>query len=316
MASLFTKDTLPVSSEEAIREFNEKYLAVISASAPTDWFSRFVLPVGSPRTTFPLTAFSSRFVEAIEEQGRFKTMKEKTVDVSVVEYKAGHEVKVLDLLTQVFAYRNWSQVPSRFVAGEANHVAKNLAALLEAGTSSTCAWDGLSFFSTAHLANPGEPTLGTFSNYNSAGTDPAVIANITTEVTAMRGVLDVDGNKLGVEPDTILLPTGKFQAVSNLLEQAMIGNGESNPYLGKFQCVHVKELADVNDWYLVDSKMIAMGMDPMTATNYRPAESLGLRFKDESSDFFKDTGKISVSAHIWYGFALLFPHAIRRIAGA
>lgn len=316
MASLYTKDTLPVTSEEAIREFNEKYLAVISASQPTEWFSKFVQPVGAPRTTFPLTAFSTRFVEALEENDRFKTMKEKSVDVSVVEYKAGHQVKVLDLLTQVFAYRNWGLVPQRFALGELNHVAKQLAALLEAGTSTTCAWDGLNFWSTAHLANPGEPTLATWSNYNSSGTDPNSIANITTEVTAMRGVLDVDGSKIGAEPDTILLPTGKFQAVFNTLSQALIANGESNPFLGKFNVVHVKELTDPNDWYLVDSKMIAMGMDPMVATNYRPSDTLGLRIKDESSDFFKDSGKISIGAHIWYGFALLFPHAIRRIAGA
>ena len=36
MAGLFTNVLLPATSEEAIREFNEKYLAVISAApAPT-----------------------------------------------------------------------------------------------------------------------------------------------------------------------------------------------------------------------------------------------------------------------------------------
>jgi hypothetical protein len=43
---------------------------------------------------------------------------------------------------------------------------------------------------------------------------------------------------------------------------------------------------------------------------------LGLRYLDESSDHFKKTGKIAVSKHIWAGYGLLFPHAIRLIKGA
>ena len=79
--------------------------------------------------------------------------------------------------------------------------------------------------------------------------------------------------------------------------------------------VHVPELSSAVDWYLVDTSLIAKGFDPMIAANYRPADSLGLRSYDESSDFFKDTGKIKVSAHIWHGFQLVYPHGLRKIAG-
>jgi hypothetical protein len=53
----------------------------------------------------------------------------------------------------------------------------------------------------------------------------------------------------------------------------------------------------------------------MLAANYRDVCSLGLRQWDESSDFFKDTGKLKMSAHIWYGFKLIFPHAMRLVKG-
>jgi hypothetical protein len=72
----------------------------------------------------------------------------------------------------------------------------------------------------------------------------------------------------------------------------------------------------VNDWFLVDPAQFANGVEPMVAVNYRDVGSLGLRTWDESSDFFKDTGKLKVSAHIWYGFKLVFPHAIRKVVGA
>jgi hypothetical protein len=112
------------------------------------------------------------------------------------------------------------------------------------------------------------------------------------------------------------LPTPKFQVVSDKLNQALITAGESNPLLGKIKPVHVPDLTDANDWYLVDTTQFSKGVEPMVAAQYRDVGSLGLRFWDENSDFFKDTGKLKVSSHIWYGFKLVFPHAIRKVVGA
>jgi hypothetical protein len=43
--------------------------------------------------------------------------------------------------------------------------------------------------------------------------------------------------------------------------------------------------------------------------------SLAFRVYDESTDYFKDTGNIKLSSHIWYGFSLVLPHAVRRVKG-
>jgi hypothetical protein len=68
-------------------------------------------------------------------------------------------------------------------------------------------------------------------------------------------------------PDTILCPDSEVEALKNLLAQQMIlgaattatSNGAvNNPYLGRFNVIPVKEFTDVDDWYLVDSKMIAL----------------------------------------------------------
>jgi hypothetical protein len=91
---------------------------------------------------------------------------------------------------------------------------------------------------------------------------------------------------------------------------------ETNPYVGKFTVVHAPELTDANDWYLVDSKLLSQGLPPWIALRYAAPDSLGLREYDESTDFFKDTGRIKVSSHIWWGFCLAFPHAIRKVPGA
>lgn len=316
MASLFSNELLPKTSEEALREFNERYLAGITAGPPPDWSQRFVMGVDAERVTFPISLLNTKFRETKEVQARAKKMAEESFDLRVVEYDDGYEAPLSQILKNVYQYRNWKNAPAAFVKAEARHVSYQLAKLLEAGTTTACPWDQVNFFSATHLADPKNPTGTTFSNYSSGGTDPASIDNLTTEMTAMRDVRDVNGDKLAVEPDEIWLPTAKFQVVSNLLKKELINGGESNPLLGTLKPVHVPDLTDVNDFYLVDSKLIASGIDPMLAAKYQAPETLGLREWNEDSDFFKDTGKLKVSAHIWYGFALVFPHAIRRVVGA
>lgn len=320
MASLFTNQTLPATSEEAIRQFDEKYLAAITAAAPPAWCAPFIDSVGAPRVTFPMSLMSTKYNETKEQSSRFSSMAEQTFDLTVVEYDAGYEAALLDILTNTFAARNWGRAPAALADGEMKHAAKNLVVLLE-DLAQLSPWDGLAFFSASHRSNPKQviqATQGranTWSNYQSVAAAPT-LANIQAEMTAMRDVRDTNGDKMGIEPNEIWLPTPKFQIVSDLLNQALINGGESNPLNGKLKPVHVPDLTDVNDWYLVDTTQFAKGVQPMIAANYRDVGSLGLRSWDESSDFFKDTGKLKMSAHIWYGFKLVFPHAIRRVVGA
>jgi hypothetical protein len=320
MASLFTNQTLPATSEEAIRQFDERYLAAITAAAPPGWCATFIETVGAPRVTFPMSLMSTKYNETKEQSSRFKAMHEQAFDLTVVEFDAGYEASLLDILTNTFASRNWGRAPAALADGEIKHAAKNLVKLLE-DLGQLSPWDGLSFFNAAHRSNPKESVANTegrkntWSNYQSVAAAPT-IANISAEMTAMRDVRDVNGDKMGIEPNEIWLPTEKFQGTSDLLNQAMINGGDSNPLLGKIKPVHVPDLTNVNAWYLVDTTQFAKGVQPMIAANYRDVGSLGLRSWDESSDFFKDTGKLKMSAHIWYGFKLIFPHAIRRVVGA
>lgn len=316
MARLYTHQEIPRTSEEAIRQFRDDYIMGVSDGPLPTWHTPFVMPVESPRTTFPISAISTKFLEMKEKSGRFKQMDERSLDLTVSPATAGHEVAVLDLKLGTVAARRWVTTPERFAKAEQRHVAAKLAALLEAGQATLCKWDDKNFFATNHDANPADPGAGTFSNYNAAGLDPAVVANIQAEMTAMRLVKDENGDKLGVEPTEIWLPTEKFQLVSDMLSKEFLANGESNPLFGKLKPVHIPDLTDANDWYLVDPVLIAAGLDPMVAAQFRPGDTLGLQFLDESSDFFKTNLKIAVKANIWYGFALVFPHGIRKILGA
>lgn len=316
MASLFLKDTLPSTSEEAIRRFDERYNAVVSSAPPSGWAERFIANVDAPRTTFPLSAFTSGFRETKEESGRYRGMSEKTFDLNVVEFDDGYEAKLSDLLTNVFAWQRWSEVAGELVTAEARHHATQMVTLLEAGVSTACKYDGVNFFSTSHLCDPTDSDSSTFSNYQSSTKAPT-LANIQAEMILMeKGVLDVNGKKLQVNPTEIWLPTDKYRVVSDLLNQAFLATGESNYMAGKITPVHVPELTDVDDWFLVDGNLLSK-FTPMVAAKYTALDGrLGLRYLDENSDHFKKTGKIAVSKHIWAGYGLLFPHAIRLVKGA
>lgn len=330
---LYTIETLPTDDQAAIREFDDRYLASIGATPPASWSDAGdLIPTASPLITFPISSLAISY-QRTEGESRFKTLLAKSFDMKVEEFDAGIEAKLLDLLQQVFAYRNWQQGPARLMLAEARHRNESIAALLEAGES--LIWgsaanpiDGANFFSASHLSDLNDADSTTWSNYQATPKSVLSIANIQAEVTAMQDARDENGKKIGANPTRILVGTEKYESLKNLLAQALIlgggtstsvtSAGISNPFLGRFVVEHVPEFTDPDDWYLVDDNLRASsGLAPWISARYTvPNPALELRRFDESSDFFKNTGRIKVSSHIWYGFSLGFPHSIRKIKGA
>lgn len=220
------------------------------------------------------------------------------------------------------------------------------------GVSRLCV-DGVNFFSSSHPANIVDSTVvspitgaATWSNYQSSAknvlgsqasgnTGTFLLDNLQGEVTSMKtGVLDENGLVFGADPDTILVPLDYEEPLKNALANSRILNfvadagGASNAmagaaldqvYKGRFNVIGCKEFTTVSgstaDWYLVDSKMVRGGAPPWVSMRMTVPQSLALRVYDESTDYFRDTGNIKMSSHIWYGFGLVLPHAIRRVKG-
>jgi hypothetical protein len=363
---LFLQSELPTTSQAAIREFNDRYLAALGASRPTGWADTLgnLVPTDRPMVTFPVSQLRTLY-RRTEGESRFKKLVEKSFDVKTEEFDDGYEAKLRDLFLQVFAYRNWQQAPERMVLAEEQHRHLQVALILDGagtragavgsandpgGTSRLCV-DGVNFFSASHPANMTDvsvasPVTGatTWSNYQSTAknvlgslatgnTGTVALDNLQTEVTNMKtGVLDENGLVMGANPDTIICPLDYEEPLINMLANARmlqsVTNATSNDvavgavdnvYKGRFNIVGAKEFTTVSgstaDWYLVDSKMIKAGIDPWISLRETVPTSLALRIFDEASDYFKDTGNIKMSSHIWYGFGLALPHAIRRIKG-
>lgn len=338
-------DQLPTTSAAAIREFNDRYLAAVGAARPTGWADTLgeQIPTDRPMVTFPISQLRTLY-ERTEGESRFKKLGEKSFDVKSEEFDDGYQAKLLDLFLQVFAYRNWQRAPERLVNAETQFRHTSIANLLSNGTSTACV-DGKNFFATDHPANMTDSSVaGTWSNHQATGTNilgslatkntgPLSIDNLQTEVINMQTqVLDENGQLLGADPDTILVPMDLAEPVRNMLAKDLLldhfasattpfnpaAGATNNPYKGKFTVVPVKEFsltATTADWYLVDSKMVREGLAPWLSLRQTVPASLALRVYDESTDFFRDTGNIKMSSHIWYGFSLALPHAIRHVTG-
>lgn len=342
---LYSIEQLPTTSQAAIREFSDRYLAAVGAAQPTGWADKLgeLVPTDSPFLTFPVSQLRTLY-QRTEGESRFKKLREKSFDVKTEEFDDGYEAKLKDLFNKVFAYRNWQRAPERLITAEEQFRHTAVAALLTAGTGVKCV-DGSNFFASDHPVNMTDPNVaGTWSNYQSSARNilgssatanggTASLDYLQAEVIAMQtSVPDENGQLLGVDPDTILVPSDYYEPAKNMLARErvleFITNGTShdvaaaatdNFYKGRFNIVPVKEFSIASgttaDWYLVDSKMLAKGVTPWVIARETVPQSLALRVYDEASDYFKDTGNIKMSSHIWYGLALALPHAIRRVKG-
>ncbi len=328
MALLPTHDTLPASSQDALEMFDERYLALRLLQQPPTWADMLgdIIRTPSTSTKYPMSFLALKYLETKDYGGRFRTIAEKDCELEVVEYDDGVEIELLKLLTNSFSAARWADAPAGLIQAEAVFKNKSLATMLEANTA-LCGWDDLALFHDSHLANPGDAANSdTFDNLQATAKDPADVTDIAEEVALMMAVKDENGDKLDVKPTALGLPTEKFHAVANVLKQDIIANTAGtasirNPYAdGTLKLVHMPELTDVNDWYLFDEALIMKGAKPWVGAKLdipKPGfDALGLRRFDENSDRFKETGKIAVSSHIYWGFKFLYPHAIRKVAGA
>lgn len=322
---LYTAEQLPATSQEAITVFMENYIAGAAQAPIQTWANRFgdQIPLASPIAKFPMSLLSLAFQDSTGEN-RFKDMKEQSFELLVSEKDEGIEADLLLLTSNVFAYRKWADGPSLLRDAEARFILRAVArTIIEA--NQTCAWDGLPLFNDSHVVNPAKGAGGgTFDNNQATTKNVADVTNLEAETTLMmQEAVDTNGERLIDTPSwAVLVPTAKYQPLQNLLKKNFIANDAgtatiSNPYGdGTIEAVHVPQFTDVNDWYIIEQNLLKRYMAPWLVGTYEPSAELALRTFDTNSDFFKNTGKIAVSKHIWNGVKALFPHAIRKVAGA
>ncbi len=278
-----------------------------------------------------MSVLALKFTETLAGEGKFKTIGEKECTLTTAEYDEGVEIELVKLCSNSFSAKRWADAPAALVQAEQMFKLKLLADALVANAAGACGWDDLALFHDSHLCNPKDANSATFDNLQATTKDVSDIAKLEEEITLMANVLDINGDRLGVMPTHIGVPTAKFQKLKNTLKQDFIpstatpGAGTTtmrNPYNDAgLTVVRMDQLTDNDDWYLFDMNIISKGVPPWILAKLAlpgPGFSeLGIRHWDMSnSDSCRAKGTIAVSQHIYYGYKFLYPHAIRKVAGA
>lgn len=333
--SLPEVEELPTTSQAAIRIFNDRYLDGTQLPPDPTWASELGeidTSLASPYVTYPMSLLSLKFKET-KGENRFEGPGEQSFDLKPVEFDEGVRMPLAQIQTSVFAQRKWVRGPELLRRAEARHVAQNIADnVIDANPK--CGWDKLALFHDAHLINPRKPELGTFDNLEATPTDMTSVDNITAQIVEMmKQVKDENGSRLIIEPRfAILAGPGNYQAIANLLKQDLIVKAilneaatdiaaaatQKNPYAGLIEVVYAPQWGGGSsglDTLLIDRNLVDEMTPPWLAGKWSPGGSLELRVFDEASDFFKTTGDIAISNHIWWGFGAVFPHAVRYVTG-
>ncbi len=323
MGSISDNELLPTSVQDAIRMFDYRYEASVDQLPPEAWAEQLgdKVTTDKPLVRFPIGLFTGEYTE-FKGDIRTDELEDRYADVKTKEYQKGYEVPAIDLLTNPIRGRQWARVPGQFVLAETRFQNALVAAALNAGTSAVNFWDSGNFFATTHPADPQKAASSTWSNYQAGAVDleefdPAQADSIVNEVAAMQLIPGIDGLPLDIDPDVLMVPASKYERVKVAYGKQFLASGENNPYFNRFRIVK-NPLITATTAYLIDTKVMAsVGVPPWAIVEYVPPGPLGqalrMRWFDESTDFFLNTGRLKVSSHLHYSAALLFPHAIRRL---
>jgi len=324
MASNYDVDQLPTTSARAIEEFDDRFIAVQGTFSPNKWFDMLGLFEGmsTPELTFVMSQLGLKY-QATRGDSRFKQSVEHGFTLRSSEFDEGIEAKLLDLYQQTFAWRRWNEGPGLLTIAEERFRGTTVRTLLEAGASTACGYDEDYFFDTDHHVNLGDSSIGTFSNYTSGGLDVVSVPNIQAQIVDMAdNLLDENGEHIENNRWMIGVPVEKYLPLKNLLKSELIvsagGAGTvSNPFANdaSIQVMQMPQLTGAKDWYIFALDVVDQ-LPPWFMLKYNVPASLALRRYDESSDFFRDTGKIKVSSHIHYASGYGFPHGVRLVVGA
>lgn len=226
------------------------------------------------------------------------TIEDKTFESTIAVDRKAIEDDQLDLIRlriRDLAYR---------VAGHRHQI------VIEslAGGFSGLAYDGLSFFHTAHVVNG--------ANVSNKTTSALSATSLADGINAMMLVPDDQGTPLGVSPDTLVVGPKLQWAASELVESPVVvykGNASDNagstPYKnalqGRLKLVVSPFLQGAYDdyWFLLDTKRPIRGVILQQRSDV-PVEFSALEAGNSDSAFMRDRYYYGVRARYNVGYGL------------
>jgi phage major head subunit gpT-like protein len=173
------------------------------------------------------------------------------------------------------------------------------------GGFTALAYDGLSFFNTAH-------TLPGGSTYGNRTTDALSAAALSSGISAMMTVPDDQGIPLGIVPDTLVVGPKKMWDALELVESPVVvdKSGEfmtnyGNVFKGRLKVVVSPFLTGTSDdyWFLLDTKRPIRGLILQQRSDV-PVEFTAMESANSDSGFMRDRYHYGVRARYNVGYGL------------
>ncbi len=322
---------LPRTVQSALTEYSDAFKSALVLADVEDWAGQLgmVSTSNAIKSVYPLPIYAAGYQEFEGEikyrtlYGRMLTMKGKQWQDGVTEKKA---------IIEASDFMGWGEQPAA-MALEAKRLPNQIVAEMLAKNSfagpnldlykdldDSNADIVKALFATDHRYNLIDASVGTFNNTTTAAAlDDAML---TAAKAHFRSIKGPNGKPLGLQMTHLLVPAALEQQARDLLESDILvqavmnvagdqnvgGVTIPNRHKGTVKLIVADELtSDTRVYALALNKP---GLKPwIVQTSGAPLELI----KDESSDYYKDTLKVSFAHIVDANVGAAFPHPILRI---
>lgn len=315
MASNRPFDQVSSDAQIALTQFTEQLALALSQGSTEQWAraAGAVLVSKALRSRMPIPVSAAGYKE-FEGDLRYRSLFEKSVEIVPKLWQDGvaekaHVVEAPDFI-------GWMDEPARMSAAALSLPNEQVAALLEAGVSTVCDFDGEFFFDTDHPVNIFDPTSGTFSNdFTGAGTNLSS-GNLKLAKERFRKIKAPNGKPMGLRMTHLIVPPALEETARDLLERDLIVESNTigavdNRHKGTVSLIVADELTDDAAFYGL--AMNKPGVKPWGLHFLSDMPEINVLGKD--SAMYERERKVGVDGVWGVGANYLLPHCIHRWAG-
>ena len=315
MASNRPFDQVSSDAQIALTQFTEQLALALTQHNAEQWARDLgaVLVSKAMRARLPIPVSAAGYKE-FEGDLRYRSLFEKSVEIVPKSWQDGIAEKAQIIEAPDFI--GFADEPARMAQAAMSLPNEIIAALLEAGDSTACEFDGEFFFDVDHPVNLFDSAAGTFSNDRTGTGTNLSSGNLSLAKEYFRKRKAPNGKPAGLRMTHLLVPPALEETALNLIERDLIVESATigavdNRHKGTVQVVVMDELTSDSVWYSLSANKA--GMRPWGLHMQSPMPEIMVLGKD--SAMYESTRKVGVDG-VWHvGGALLLPHCIERWAG-
>lgn len=315
MASNRPFDQVSSDAQIALTQFAEQLALALTQHNAEQWARDLgaVIVSRALRARMPVPVSAAGYKE-FEGDLRYRSIFEKSVEIVPKSWQDGVSEKAQ--IVEAPDFIGWMDEPARMAAAAMSLPNEIIAALLEAGHTTACEFDGELFFDTDHPVNLFDPAAGTFRNdHTGAGTNVS-IANLKLAKERFRKRKAPNGKPMGLRLTHLLVPPALEETALDLIERDLIVESATigavdNRHKGTVKVVVMDELSSDAVWYALSANKV--GMRPWGLHMQSAMPEITVLGKD--SAMYERERKVGMDG-VWHvGGALLLPHCIDRYEG-